>query len=71
MSIKIIVNPVDPGRTGTVSDWHKWFAWRPVRTVDNKRVWLKTVYKREFSSHSFAGSRYWTEYKTLFDLLKD
>ena len=29
------------------SSWAKKFAWFPVKTLDNRRVWLKTVYRRE------------------------
>lgn len=26
--------------------WHKWFAWRPVWTLDNDCVWLETVERK-------------------------
>jgi len=29
------------------TDWKKWFAWKPVRLLSGKRVWLQTIYKRE------------------------
>jgi len=29
-----------------VADWHKWFAWRPVETVDRGKVWLRVVNRR-------------------------
>ena len=54
--------------------WRKTFAYWPVKTVGNRYVWLKTIYKQ----------RYWAvwgetgfhmepevEYAELFDILKD
>jgi hypothetical protein len=33
--------------------FHKWFAWRPVRTSDNQFTWLENVYRRkEYVSRS-------------------
>lgn len=29
------------------SPWAKTFAWFPVKTLDNQRVWLRTVYRRD------------------------
>ena len=29
------------------SSWAKKFAWLPVTTLDKRRVWLKTVYRRD------------------------
>lgn len=28
------------------TDWKKTFAWRPVKLIDNKWIWLETVFKR-------------------------
>lgn len=33
---------------GNFSDWYEYFAWAPVRTIDGTKVWLRTVYCREF-----------------------
>ena len=54
--------------------WRKTFAYWPVKTVDNRYVWLKTIYKQ----------RYWAvwgetgfhvepkvEYAELFDILRE
>lgn len=30
------------------SDWHKWYAWYPVKTCCNKLVWLDYVKRKEF-----------------------
>ena len=48
--------------------WEQWFAWYPVK-VHNKRIWLKTVYRR--SIHSYADLDDWQryEYGTLFDVM--
>ena len=27
--------------------WHRWFAWYPVKTTDNKWAWLKDVNRVE------------------------
>ena len=29
------------------TDWQKWFAWKPVKLLSGKRVWLQKIYKRE------------------------
>jgi hypothetical protein len=26
-----------------VTEWKRWFAWYPVRTVDARRAWLRSV----------------------------
>jgi hypothetical protein len=28
------------------SNWQKWFAWFPVQTVNDRWVWLRTIYRR-------------------------
>lgn len=32
--------------TAPVGPWHDWFAWRPVRTHDQRLVWLRWVRRR-------------------------
>jgi len=49
--------------------WAKWFAWRPVK-IHNKRVWLKTVYRREINTYVDMEDWARYEYGTLFDVLK-
>ena len=51
-----------------VYNWKKTFALVPVTTVSNKRVWLKTVYKRRVLTCNVAVEPE-TQYSTLFDLL--
>ena len=29
------------------TDWQKWFAWKPVKTISGKKVWFKKIYKRQ------------------------
>lgn len=33
-----------------IGPWHRWFAWRPVRTVDQGLVWMRTVSRRRYQS---------------------
>jgi hypothetical protein len=33
------------------TDWHRWFAWRPVRIDDGRIVWLESVYRRLLFRH--------------------
>lgn len=28
--------------------WHGWFAWFPVRTIDDRWTWLRRIYRRRF-----------------------
>jgi hypothetical protein len=48
--------------------WHKWFAWYPV-TVHDKRIWLKTVYRKNMYMFGVPRSPCKTLYGTLFDVL--
>jgi len=48
-------------------DWHKWFAWYPVKVGDQWQ-WLKFVYRKQWLSYSLDIM---TEYGTLFDVLKE
>ncbi len=47
--------------------WTKWYAWRPVRTVSGRWMWLETVYQQ--ASFGPAGIHY--RYGDAFDVLKD
>ena len=51
-----------------VEPWTKWFAWYPVYTVSNQRIWLKQIYKRK---NGLILNLADYEYATDFDLLKD
>lgn len=42
--------------------WHRWFAWRPIRTWDHRLVWLRFVYRRPIQKHDwldFYGIDMW------------
>jgi hypothetical protein len=51
--------------------WHIWFAWKPVTTISNERVWLKKIYRRKINTYvDFDDwSRY--EYGNMFDILNE
>lgn len=36
-----------------IGPWHDWFAWRPVRTYDERWVWLRTVRRRRFQTKAY------------------
>jgi len=42
VSEPLLGNPVGP--------WHRWFAWRPVQTVDRGWRWLVPVWRRRYQS---------------------
>lgn len=51
--------------------WQKWFAWYPVWTIRNERVWFQTVYRRKHHRNWLplnASNTNW-EYATVFDIL--
>ena len=29
------------------TEWQKWFAWKPVKTMTGEKVWLRTIYRRQ------------------------
>lgn len=36
-----------------IGEWHKVFTWIPVRTYDNRFVWLKYVWRRCVCKHEY------------------
>lgn len=36
--------------------WHKWFAWRPVKTLSNEWIWLKKIV-REYREDGYVYSK--------------
>jgi hypothetical protein len=54
-------------------NWRLWFAWYPVKTLSGKRVWRKTVYKRNvrlvFRPGAIIEDR--IQYGTVFDTFKN
>ena len=66
--------PQQPEPWPKKGNWHKWFAWYPVK-VNSKLKWLVKVYRRptfHYDSDYTQGGLYsqW-KYGTLFDILKD
>ena len=33
-----------------ISPWHRWFAWRPVRTYDRGWRWLVPLWRRRYQT---------------------
>ena len=56
---KIIVNP-----------WEQWFAWHPVK-LHGKRVWFKTIYRRNINTYVDMDNWARFEYGDIFDVLGD
>jgi hypothetical protein len=50
-----------------VGPWHRWFAWRPVRTFDMRLVWLRWVGRRCIQKHDYitGGGDFWWQYSVL------
>ena len=36
--------------------WHRWFAWYPVRVASGHCRWLETVERRGHTSYAFDGA---------------
>lgn len=47
-----------------VSDWYRWFAWRPVETVDRGKQWLRIVNRRRIHKYHFldGGADFWFQH---------
>lgn len=45
VAVPMFGNPVGP--------WHRWFAWRPVATIDRGLVWLRRVNRRRYQSKPY------------------
>ena len=47
-----------------VSRWFRWFAWRPVHTVDRGWRWLRVVHKRRVQRHHYlhGGPDFWYQH---------
>ena len=52
-------------------EWHRYFAWRPIRITRTKElIWLKTVYRRAlYKTYSTYDERQQYEYGTILDVL--
>lgn len=51
----------DPAFGEPVSDWFRWFAWRPVETIDRGWRWLRPVWRRRVHRHQYlrGGADFW------------
>ena len=52
--------------------WEPWFAWHPVKDVNNEWHWLKKIYRRHSwvkSTEQPFGNGY--DYGTVFDVIKN
>lgn len=47
-----------------IGPWHRWFAWRPVSTVDRGWVWLRRVSRRRYQTKTHLGgpTMHWFHY---------
>ncbi len=36
-----------------IAEWFRWFAWRPVCTIDRGWRWLRPVWRRRCRSHDY------------------
>jgi len=47
-----------------VGEWYRWFAWRPVETVDRGRQWLRFVHRRRIHKLYFlhGGADWWFQH---------
>ena len=55
----------EPKFSFVVADWHRWFAWKPVYTVDRGMRWLIFVWKRpcQVRDHIYKdGGNIWWQY---------
>ena len=54
----------EPSFGDAVAGWHRWFAWRPVETVDRGAVWLRVVNRRRIQKHHFlhGGADFWFQH---------
>ena len=52
-------------------NWWKSFALLPCRTISGKWIWLEVVYKRVVWRYTGFTDEPFTEYGTLFDVIKN
>ena len=59
-------------------NWHEWFAWYPVKTDKNERVWLEKIVRRQKSRDKhwvdWMFLDFWVEYEykeSVFQILRD
>lgn len=49
---------------GDFRDWHRWFAWHPVKVSDHDVRWLEVVERK--GTYQWWGDSYWNwEYRAI------
>jgi len=44
-------------------DWHEWYAWRPVRDIDGRWIWLATCWRRYLKTFGYLSSPMFSRYQ--------
>jgi hypothetical protein len=59
-------------------NWHEWYAWFPVKTEDNSRVWLEKIVRKQTGRSKNWGDwmflDFFNEYtykESIFQIIKD
>jgi hypothetical protein len=50
-------------RDERLAEWHKWFAWRPVRLDDDHMVWLEFVFRQVDPNRASGDLFYYGDYR--------
>jgi hypothetical protein len=61
----MVVVSADAPRFGVpIGEFHRVFAWLPVRTYDRRLVWLRPVWRRCIQKHDYltGGPDFWWQY---------
>ena len=64
--MKLDCGPTDEEAGAILLEWHKWFAWHPVRVASHDCRWLEFVERRANKRHGpyAAGHDFW-EYRAI------
>jgi hypothetical protein len=54
---------------GPQGPWEPVFAWKPVRDIHGRRLWLKSIFRREKNRMVWPPQGW--EYGTMLDVLRD
>jgi hypothetical protein len=49
-------------------DWYRWFAWRPVQTLDRGLVWLRPVWRRRVYKKEYLPGPAYSYFQNLVEL---
>jgi hypothetical protein len=53
----------------TIKPWHRWWAWRPVKTIGQKPIWGEWCYRRTVRKMENSEFYEREEYGDLFDMI--